>query len=124
MLNDLTPLHALILLFGTISITRLAVSDTFPPILKVRNWVLQRFPFAGHMSDRPFPGHKNIQTGSMYVAQETTWIGALLHCPYCIGFWISLVVTVAWVLFSTTTLWVCTVMALRWITGAALNRFD
>ena len=124
MLNDTTPLHMLILLLGTISITRLAVSDTFPPILRVRNWVLQRFPFAGHVSETPFEGRKNIQTGSAYVSQENTWIGALLHCPYCIGFWVSAAVTGAWVLFPTVTLWACFVMGLRWATGATLNRFD
>jgi hypothetical protein len=124
MFNTLTPLHALVLLFGTVSITRLAVSDTFPPILAVRNWVLQRFPFVGHVSERPFEGRKSVQSGSLYVSTETTWIGSLLHCPYCIGFWVSAAVTVAWWLFPVITLWVCLVMAFRWLTGACLSRFD
>lgn len=124
MLNNPNPIHLIILMLGTVSITRLITSDTFPPIASARNWVLRRFPFAGYVSDKPFEGYRNIQSGSSYVSQDTTWIGSLLHCPYCIGFWVSLGVVVAWVLFPTATLWACLVMAIRWLTGALLNRFD
>jgi Protein of unknown function (DUF1360) len=122
-----TPLIALlILLLGTISITRLAVSDTFPPIAKVRAAILHRFPFSGYTSKAPFRRSiSQMRTNNgTYVATQDTWIGALLHCPYCIGFWISLAVTVSWLLAPTATLWGCFVMGLRWVTGATLNRLD
>lgn len=124
MISNLSALHALIITVGVISITRLVTADTFPPILAVRNAVLRRWPYAGFVSDRPISGRTSIRVGDNYVAQETTVIGSLLHCPYCIGFWISAAVVGAWSLWPTVVLWGCFIMSVRWVTGAALNRFD
>lgn len=126
MIESITALHAVILVLGAVSITRLIVSDTFPPVAKLRQRFLSRFPFAGYVSNKPFPAkYQQMMTSNRsYVAQQDSWLGALIHCPYCIGFWVSLAVVVAWAAWPTVALWGCFVMGTRWLVGALNNRFD
>ena len=40
-------------------------------------------------------------------------LAGFLTCPYCLGFWIAVVVWVAWLVFPTETLWVAVPLALN-----------
>lgn len=43
----------------------------------------------------------------------------LISCPYCIGFWISVVCNFSWVLWGDTVIWLALMLpwALSWLVG-------
>lgn len=40
-----------------------------------------------------------------------------LHCPWCLGFWVSVVGWVAWLVFPTETIWVSVPLAISCVIG-------
>lgn len=67
-------------LVGTLAaarVTRLIVEDDFPPAVAVRNFIDSRFP--------------------------AKW-ATLFHCPFCMGFWVSLM-NLTWAWFWPSSAW-------------------
>ncbi|MFN2345168.1 MAG: DUF1360 domain-containing protein [Dermatophilaceae bacterium] len=54
------------------------------------------------------------------------WTVALLTCPYCIGFWISVVVVASFAVAGQTAAWriVAGAFALAYVTGHLVARLD
>lgn len=52
---------------------------------------------------------------------ESTKLGYLITCPWCIGFWLSLVVYICYTIVPLQTLWCCYVLAISaavgWLTA-------
>lgn len=111
----------IILALGVWSITRLITTDSFPPIEKLRNWVFDRFPHEGYTAKhKPNPERArstNI-SGGMYYVNEGHWIGELLHCPWCSGWWVSLAVCLSYWAWPVVTLAVLIPFGLRVVSGA------
>jgi hypothetical protein len=53
--------------------------------------------------------HEGDATGEQYRAG----LARFLTCPFCLGFWVSVAVWVAWLVFPTETLWVAVPFALN-----------
>ena len=101
---DATLLDIALLVGFAARLTRLAVVDSIaegPRILAVR--------VAGRMGDRP-----------------SRWTLALLQCPYCIGFWLSLGVVVSWLAWGSTVAWQAAagVFTLSYVAGHLVARLD
>ena len=101
---DATLLDIALLIGFAARLTRLAVVDTIaegPRILAVR--------IAGRAGNRP-----------------ARWVVALLQCPYCIGFWLSLAVVVSWLVWGSTVVWqaAAAVFTLSYVAGHLVARLD
>lgn len=48
---------------------------------------------------------------------ESTKIGYLITCPWCVGFWFSLAVYFCYTILPSQTMWACYVLALSAIVG-------
>jgi hypothetical protein len=121
-LDNLTPLALLILALGTYSITRLVVTDTFPLFAKPRDWIKERFPPTDtHRQTKPPRGKYNRQ-GPNYFVYEGHWLGDLIDCPWCAGWWISLVTLTGFFFQPAITLFVLAPFALRAFVGGYANK--
>lgn len=48
---------------------------------------------------------------------ETTRLGYLSTCPWCLGFWLSLAVYSCYTILPVPTLWLCCVLAVSAVVG-------
>lgn len=107
----------LIVALGVYSITRLITIDSIAD--RPREWIFDRFPPANRtMKKRPNPDRCTfIVTGDHYYVTEGHWLGELLSCPWCSGFWVSLVVFGAFIAWPVATTFLLVPLALRVIPG-------
>lgn len=92
-----SAVELVILALAAYRLYRFTALDSFPPMVAARTWL------TGETDD-----------GTFY-ATRPAWVAALWSCPYCLGWWISLLLVAAW--------WVAPVVAvafaLPWAVSAA-----
>ena len=81
-------LEFVVLALASYRVTRLLIADDFPPVAKLRERLLLRFPFEGQ-----------ILNGADGTARQSsgTFLGDLVTCPWCLGFWVA---AVAWLCYE------------------------
>ena len=123
-LEGITLIYLLILVFGAYSFTRLVVTDSFPWAAKPREWIFDRFPPVGHVTERKIEreGIISMRTANGWYVQSGHWLGEMLSCPWCAGFYVSLAVSVAYLFAPVATLAVLFPMALRASVGVIAYR--
>ena len=107
----------LILALGTYSITRLISIDSI--IDRQREWFYNQFPHEGFTTKKR-PNDKRctfIVTGDHYYVTIGHKLGEMVHCPWCLGFWVSLGLFAAFVAWPVTTTFLLVPLALRVIPG-------
>jgi len=54
------------------------------------------------------------------------WVYALLTCPFCIGFWLSVAVVLSWLAWGSTVLWqaVAAAFTVSYLVGHAVAHLD
>lgn len=113
-----------IVTFGVYSITRLITKDSFPPIEKLRNWIYDRYPHDGYSTmKRPVRG-RWVVTGSSYYVNTGVWLGELIHCPWCSGWWVALAASAGLVFWPTIALAVLFPFAVRVVPGIIESVID
>ena len=84
-------------------LTRLVTKDSFPPILRAREWLLRRWPsedtelgeseWSEHLSgwvEVPRPeGVRAWEWERRWVPVEPHWLGELITCVYCASIWLA-----------------------------------
>ena len=101
------PLVLVVDVLAAFRITRLISRDSWPPIKAVRDWLLRRWPSA----DAEYPdvdvkatgrdegvlatGVAVFSSGGRWLAVRPHWLGELVTCPWCAGFWVSVAVVAA-----------------------------
>jgi hypothetical protein len=116
-------MYLAIMAMGSYSITRLFVTDSFPLFEIPRQWLFKRFPPDGHAStDRPPDRVEYKRTSNnIYVVTKGHFIGELISCPWCIGWWVSLAVTISFALIPSVTILILIPFALRAFVGGYAN---
>lgn len=111
-----SPWVGVVLALAAFRLTRLVGWDELPPVVAARKWVLGE-------SVRAFsrPAH---QPDEYVYAYRRPLLAALVHCPFCLGFWISLATYVAWALEARWTLCVCVPLALSAAVGLIAKNLD
>lgn len=118
------PVFAAILALAIYSITRLIVTDSFPPIEKLRTKFFEHFPHDGFSTlKRPIRGEW-VSVGRSYLVNIGTWQGELVSCPWCAGWWVSLAVSTLFLFWPTIVLACCVPFALRVIPGIIQSILD
>lgn len=110
----------LIIALAIYSITRLITVDSIAD--RPRDWLHARFPYEGQniKIGTAWPGRDRctfIVTGDHRYVTEGSWLGELVKCPWCMGFWVALAVFGAFCFWPVATTFVLVPMALRVIPG-------
>lgn len=114
-MTDVSVFDVVVLVLGAWRITRLVVRDSFPPVARIRDWIIERHPtddtaFLGsHVTDphafatTTIHGTSVVDTTGdpdqpVWFPTRDTVIGGLISCVWCIGFWIATatVIVYAW----------------------------
>lgn len=84
-----------ILALAAYRLTRLCGWDEFPLAAKVRAWVTGEEWVEG---EKPTLPGKTPDTDfeNVRVAYQRPVLAHLIHCPFCLGWWVSLLTAVAW----------------------------
>lgn len=115
------PVYFIIFALAVFSITRLINTDTFPPIERARNWFYDRFPYDGYATkNRPKRG-TFVVVGTTYHVNIGVWQGELVSCPWCLGWWVSLAMSLFFLATPVVALAVYVPFALRVIPGIIGN---
>lgn len=131
-----------VLALAAYRLTRLAGWDEFPLAARVRAWVIGERWIAAH-PEQDVPLSERIHAG--YYAEDVTLPGKtpesenveevrpaydrptlahLVHCPFCMGWWISLAVYCAWLAAPRPTLYVMLPFALSALVGLTAKNLD
>ena len=106
----------LILAFGIYSITRLISKDSI--IDRQRNWFYDRFPHEGYQTkNKPKRGAAMQISGGLWYVTHGHKLGELVHCPWCMGFWVSALVFAAFVAWPVATTFALVPLAFRVVPG-------
>jgi hypothetical protein len=117
-----TALWLVILALAAYRVTRLLIRDDFPPVAAVRGWLLDRFPGdltvwegdeveqSGHSwvvssSGLPVVPFEEEDGTTAWTSLRSHWIGDLIECPWCLGFWVSLIGVGSLVLWGDELWW-------------------
>lgn len=118
-----SPWVGLILALAAYRITRLIGWDDLPPIAKARWWLL---------GARTVGTSASTSAGMGLTSETTTWVTTyrrpllahFIHCAFCLGFWCSVVVYVAWLEVPTQTLYAAVPLALAAVVGLIAKQLD
>lgn len=120
-------------------VTRVLVGvDGFPPVEWLRLRLLARwpaedsvFPDEGVVPDVVFPSLGSVNgrpvqfvDGQGWVTSQPHWLGLLVSCVWCAGFWVAVLATAGWVLAPSWTLMVATPFAMSGLVGVISERND
>lgn len=110
-----TPWVAVVLALGTFRIVRLVGWDDWPYAVRLRHWL-------GGRNERN-QGEKVIWNDERGTYTRPVLMKFLV-CPWCVGFWISVGVYVAWKFEPTATLYVLAPFALSAAVGLIAKNWD
>jgi hypothetical protein len=104
----------IVLALAAFRLTRLAGWDDFPPILAARAWAT---------------GANQRRQGRAVYADDPTYyrrplLTKFLHCAWCVGFWVSVAVYVAWVFAPTEALYGAAPFAISAAVGLIAKNLD
>lgn len=122
-----SPWIAVVLALAAYRWTRLAGWDDFPPIYKLRAWAIgetwiPKFPPA---PDPDLPGKQpSSEVPMLRPAYSRPLLAHLVHCPFCVGWWISLATYSAWLLWPHATMYVAAPFALSGVVGLVSKNWD
>lgn len=117
-----SPWVAVILTLGTARLIREASYSDFPPVLRFRRWLV-----GWHVAVSGSPNSLSGLTSETPTAVESfrrPTLAKFVSCIWCIGFWASLAVYVAWVFEPRWTLYVVAPLALSTVAALALRWLD
>jgi hypothetical protein len=149
----------LIVVFGAYRLTRLAGWDDWPPVVRIRAWVIgerwvsddpilndlleaMRKPVddpgrpvealtsefsseSKFVASRPVPGKPpSSEVEAVRPAYDRPTLAHLIHCPFCLGFWVSLAVYGFWLLDARWALYTLFPWALSGLVGLISKNLD
>lgn len=117
------PWVALVLALGACRVTRLVGWDDLPPIVRVRAWVTGQRWQTTSASVNAGMGLTNEPTERVAVYRRPL-LAHFIACPYCQGFWVCVLVYVAWLLAPTETVYGLAPFALSTFVGTWARMLD
>lgn len=127
---------SVVLVLATYRVLRLVGWDDFPPVEKARAWITGEHwvpdepppDIEAPREDRPPPeepaGKVPDPVRGVRAEYRRPLLAHFLHCPFCVGFWISCAVYVAWLEIPTATLYALAPFALSGAVGLIAKNLD
>lgn len=116
------PWPALVLALAAYRAVRLLGWDDFPPIARVRAWVVGE----GAVSRGSHNAQLNLtaEKPEITVSYRRPLLDHFIHCPFCVGAWLSLIVYLAWLAEPRWTLYGAAPFALSGAVGLIAKNLD
>lgn len=105
-----------VLALAAFRLTRLVGWDDLPPIARVRAWALGE-----RVEARSRPGGQDDAYLTLY---RRPLLAHLVHCPFCVGWWVSLALYIVWLWLPTETLYAAAPLALSAAVGLIAKNLD
>lgn len=103
---------SVVLAFAVFRLYRLLAYDDFPPVLRLRSWILGEYTSKGQYVE-----------GNHYLYRRPL-LEKFVHCPFCLGFWLAAVTYVIWIFWPTGTLYGAYAFALSGAVGIITRQLD
>lgn len=119
--------HFAILALAAYRLVRLIGWDDFPPIARARGWLIGEhwIPDEGVDGEVGLPGKQpSSEVSRVRPAYGRPMHAHFVHCPFCLGFWVSVAVWAAWLGDGRATLIACTPFALGAVVGLVAKNLD
>lgn len=110
-----SPWIAVVLALGTYRIVRLIGWDDWPYAVRLRHWL-------GGRNERN-KGEKVFANDERGTYMHPT-VAKFISCPWCVGFWLSVIVYLAWRFAPTETLYALAPFALSAAVGLIARNWD
>jgi hypothetical protein len=117
-----SPWVGLILALGAFRIARVIGWDDLPIIVRARDWVTGA-QLVQSGSSAALAGLTGEEAGFEW-HYERPVVAKFIACPWCQGFWVSIIVYVAWIEAPTWTLYVLAPFALSAFVGLVAKNLD
>lgn len=111
-----SPWVGVILALAAYRLTRLVGWDDLPPVVAARKWLLGE-----QVRAHPRPAGQNDEYVYTY---RRPLLAHLVHCAFCLGFWVAVVVYVAWIFEPRGTLYAAMPFALGAAAGLIAKNLD
>lgn len=115
-------LDLFVLVLAAFRLTRLVGWDEWPPILRARAWLLGELDIDN--GDRVMGGPEPDYVAPLEATYRRPRVAHLVHCPFCLGWWISLAVYTAWLAVPRATLYVMLPFAISGAVGLVAKNLD
>lgn len=113
---------ASVLALGAFRVTRLIGWDDLPPVERLRAWLV------GEHTARTGSGNSHLGLTATKAEDTTAYrrptLNHFVHCAFCQGFWVALVVYLAWLGEARWTLLVLFPFALSSVVGLVARNLD
>lgn len=128
-----SPWEFALLALAAYRLTRLGGWDDFPPIAAVREWILREewvgtplFSMEEEIERSVSLPGKTPESLAENVrpAYGRPLLAHLVHCPFCLGWWVSLAVYLAWVALPTAALAIAAPFAISGVVGLVAKNLD
>lgn len=113
-------LQFVVLALAVYRVTRLIVTDTI--LDKPREALLTRYPASDTVFAEWADGLVWSETVEGWIALEPSWLGDLVSCVWCAGFWISVVAVLLWWLAPGLVWWLALPFAFSAVVGIIESR--
>jgi hypothetical protein len=113
-----------LLAFAGYRLTRFVGWDEWPPIARLRAWAIgERWvPADGELE---LPGKQpTSEAHGVRPAYDRPVVAHLVHCPFCLGWWISLALYAGWLAAPRGILYAMTPFALSGVVGLIAKNLD
>lgn len=108
-------------ILGVISLTRLITEDSL--VDRQRDWFFLHWPHEGFQSTkRPHRGTFITTSGGGYYVNVGTYLGELVHCPWCASFWVAAGLWAAFVAWPVTIMFLLVPFGVRVLAGAFIRK--
>jgi Protein of unknown function (DUF1360) len=117
-----SPWIALVLVLAIFRVVRLIGWDTFPPLIRLRDWITgARVVTAGSTNARMRLTNEQVETH-----YEFRWptLAEGISCAYCASIWIGSGVYIAWLAWPKWTLYVAAPLAVSTAVGLIARWLD
>ncbi len=119
-----SALTMLVMMLAAYRLTRLVGWDDFPLARKTRAWATGE-TWTDDGAEVELPGKtpdSNVE--GIRVAYSRPLLAHLVHCPFCVGFWISLATYLAWLTAPTVTMYGMMPFAISGAVGLVAKNLD
>jgi hypothetical protein len=118
-----SPFVTVVFAFAVYRLTRLLGWDEFPLAVKIRSWVIGEEWMTGTKPELPgkTPSSALAEVRPGYRRPK---IAHLVHCPFCLGWWVSLAVYGVWLEFGHRSLYALYPLALSGAAGLLAKNGD
>jgi hypothetical protein len=118
------PWEFVLLALGAFRVCRLLGWDEWPPVARLRAWVIGEHWVPGDPPEVERGKQPSSEVSELRPAYRRPMLAHLVHCPWCLGAYITFAVYGLWLAFPRATLYAMTPLAMSAAVGLTARNLD